>query len=115
MTEQWFGTPWPDPKYRASVCADDECRVPVPVGQHCSWCDEAVVDGDQGVMTAHVTVGGVEVRPVHIECRLRQVLGGPGHLNGKCICAGGDHDPDMGMSARDAARYVARWVEEHGR
>lgn len=102
----WFGRrPWPSEELRAPVCMDDDERVEVPVGELCLFCSEAIEEGDRGELMASVD----GVRAVHIECIFRQVMGGPAHLQGTCLCQGGEDDPDLDMSPRDASL----WVWEH--
>jgi hypothetical protein len=121
----WFGEPWPSVGRPAPVCADPGGRVAVPVGEVCLHCGEPVLAGDRGMMqqcveidrtpTAERTV--TRVRPLHAECLLRMSLGGPAHLQGRCSChgsAGPGEDPDLGLSPREAARWVWRWVQLHG-
>jgi hypothetical protein len=110
----WFGEPWPSPDRRAAVCADDRKRIPIPVGEECLWCDETIEDGDRGesmVAVAAEPNGKVmgRLRYAHAECMLRQVVGGPAHLLGKCTC-----QVDLGMTRREAARWTWDWVQQHG-
>jgi len=54
------------------------------------------------------------LREVHVECALRSVVGGIGHLidhGAYCVAMG---DPDAGNSYRASALLVAAWVDEHG-
>ena len=110
----WFGEPWPSPELPAPICEDPAMRVATPVGERCLHCAEEISSGDQGVMQTYVDLidGHPQgrVAPLHKECSLRTGLGGPAHLLGVCTCQGGDCDPDMGMSARNAARVVWAWV-----
>lgn len=94
---QYFGRRYPNlPIY------DEAQEVPTPVGEPCIWCQEPIEDGDDGQLynTGLVT---------HVECLLRQVVGGVNHQLGRCSCCGGTEDPDPpGMTAREAARAAAR-------
>jgi hypothetical protein len=109
---QWFGEPWPSETARAPVCEDDTLRIPTPVGETCLWCDETIVDGDRGELmpVMRSLEGPAEVAYGHIECQFRQVMGGPAHLDGgHCRHCGGPEDPedpDLGLSAREAALVV---------
>ena len=109
MTE-FFGKRWDAPM----VDPPAEQR-PTPVGQKCMWCDESVVEGDRGVfmgvmrLVNGVTVGTTE--PVHMECQLRQSVGGIAHLQRRCSCCGGGDDPDDDLPAREAARASLAYVE----
>lgn len=112
---RWWGEPWPSEHLRAPVCEDDALRVPVPVGEPCLWCEEAIKSGDRGEETAFVDrMSVLRIGQFHIECAMRQALGGPAHLLGCCLCCGGDQDPDLGMSPREAALWVWEWVQENG-
>lgn len=108
----WFGDPWPDARNPAPVCAEPASRVPTPVGAACLHCREEVVDGDRGSLMPAVDIGPegtpvAKIMPIHAECLLRMTVGGPAHVGGTCSCVlGGDCDPDMGMGAREAARWV---------
>lgn len=109
---QWFGEPWPSETVRAPVCEDDALRIPTPVGERCTWCDEEIVEGDRGesMWVAHGLGQPPSVGYAHMECLFRQVVGGPAHLGGgHCRHCGGPDDPadpDLGMSAREAAKAV---------
>lgn len=103
----WFGDPWPDARNPAPVCEQPAMRVPTPVGARCPLCDEEIVEGDRGELMLYMfDSDGIGVRPVHVECQLRAVLGGPAHLRGTCTCCGGTDDPDLGLSRREAALVV---------
>lgn len=112
----WFGDPWPSADYRAPVCEDDADRVPAPIGETCLHCREGITGEDRGILMPYLDVDGRHVGPVHAECLLRMTLGGPAHLMGLCRCHGGPgdvDDPDLGMSAREAARLVWRATGAH--
>jgi hypothetical protein len=89
-------------------------RVEVPVGQICTWCREAFVADDLGVVVPHVSEvpnrGSAPAEiflsdgtapkigenrrdgstiPYHRECFMRQVVGSVAHQNGTCSCFGG--------------------------
>jgi hypothetical protein len=99
----WFGEPWPSAKDRAPACEDDNDRIPVPVGQPCVWCHELIIESDCGEVIG--TPEGIGF--VHIECSMRQVMGGPAHILKICrCCQGGTEDPDMGYTPREAALLV---------
>ena len=106
---QWFGSPWPTELDRAPICEENAMRVATPVGQSCLWCSEPIEEDDRGVMMPYVSKGESGLKPVHIECNFRQGVGGPAHILGRCTCSGGECDPDMGMTPREASR----WVWEH--
>lgn len=114
---KWFGEPWPGDwrqNGRAPVCEDDAMHVETPVGL-CQWCRDPILGTDQGVIVPSVAADlRVTQEPYHVECWVRLGLGGPGHLQGRCLCCGGSEDPDLGMPPRESARWVWRWVQERG-
>jgi hypothetical protein len=117
VSQKWFGEPWPSAELPSPVCSNPADRVQTPVGESCLHCGEEIASGDRGVVIPYVDwdVGPVtRTSPVHIECHLRSVLGGPGHLLGLCSCGGGGCDPDMGMTPREAALRVWDWVQDEG-
>jgi hypothetical protein len=107
----WFGAPWPSEHDRAPICEDDTLRVATPVGETCFWCNEEILEDDRGVLMSVFREKEPAPEAMHIECNFRQVMGGPAHLRGECLCQGGHKDPDDGMTPREAALYVWRnWV-----
>jgi hypothetical protein len=74
---RWFGEPWPRADYRASVCADDKLRIPVPVGETCYMCDTPIVETDRGQEMFGIGADGKAEGPLygHIECFMRNVSG----------------------------------------
>lgn len=111
----WFGEPWPSHTMRAPVCEDDAERVEVPVGRLCVLCDEPIGDGDSGTLMAarNPVTGQWGPEPVHRECSLREVLGGAGHLAMEAHVTG-MCDPDGGLTRRQSALLVQRWVDRMG-
>jgi hypothetical protein len=111
----WFGEPWPSPTLRAFDCEDDGDRVRTPAGRPCVLCEEPIAATDSGTLVAardHVTdVWGPE--PVHRECSLREVLGGAGHL-ATAPHQPGACNPDGGLTRRQSALLVQRWVDRMG-
>lgn len=100
----WFGEPW-GAGGPAPVCDDPAERVETPVGVDCLWCDEPIEDGDSGIITPYVDAAtNVHRAALHVECHLRQVIGGVNHIEGRCLCCGGREDPDPpGLTNREAA------------
>jgi hypothetical protein len=99
----WFGNePWP-----SGICYDEagrlhtETRNPVPVGEYCIGCGEAIAEGDQGKASGMIALDG-EFHAVHIhkECLLMEVLGP----------LGGAKD----MTRRQQALSTWEWVQENG-
>lgn len=102
---RWFGADWGAP-----ICSDTE-PVETPAGRACFWCDEAIVEGDSGVTIPHVTCRGVTDEPYHLDCHVRQLLGGLNHLRGRCTCCGGTEPPDPpGLSVREAASAAVAYA-----
>ncbi len=98
-TVRWFGQSWGAP-----VCSDPFDHVATPVGRACLWCYELIVDGDAGLIVPHTTRQGVADEPRHVDCFVREVLGGLNHLRGRCTCSGGTEPPDPpGLTLRQAA------------
>lgn len=93
----WFGENWGAP-----VCTEED-HVDTPIGKSCVFCGETIIEGDQGVVNSNLTW--------HIECHLRQVIGGLNHIRRTCHCYGGTDDPDPpNVSLRKAARLaVVEW------
>jgi hypothetical protein len=107
---KWFG-----PAAFSNACVHGE-RAPVPVGQHCAWCEEGFAPGDVGYLVPLVG-DTITDMAYHAECFLRTVLGGVNHHKGLCTCCGGDEEPDpSGMTKREAARAAADAFNEkrHG-
>lgn len=125
MTMHWFGT-------RAfSHACEPELHMPTPVGTQCSYCEEPIVDGDEGYLTP--CVGPDQIAAIfrkddegldrlekvdqvytaeHAECALVKVAG---HV--RCLLTHGpsgvcpehvERDPH-GMSKRQAAT-LAEWL-----
>lgn len=77
----WFGEPWPTREARAPICGDDARRVDTPVGRLCVGCEDPVIDGERGLITAAspsensfaLTIDGDtwEVCAWHIDCMVR--------------------------------------------
>lgn len=111
----WFGPPWP-----SGVCYNDdgrlleEMRKPFPAGEDCLYCDEAFSEaaGDAGQAMPFMPESGIpEVRHVHKECMLREVLGPLAHLEGRCQ---GGSAQTPGLTSRQDALAVWQWVRQHG-
>lgn len=95
---KWFGTSWGAP-----VC-DPADHADTPVGEACTWCGEPIAAGDNGMLTAFADTGGAALRPQHLDCFTRSLMGGFNHLTRRCQCYGGDLPPDPpGMTKRHAA------------
>lgn len=101
---KWFGNPGGAP-YEA-----DSEHIDTPVGEHCQWCEEAIVAEDDGVTIDTYREGvGWRDSPMHYECHLRSLIGGLNHLRGRCTCCGGDQPPDPPeLTRRQAAIQAVR-------
>jgi hypothetical protein len=106
MQNTFFGEPWP-----SEICQRLE-PGPTPIGNPCTFCEEPIVDGDQGSWVGAIRM--IESEPVpgwsptHRECLLRQVLGGLPHMERRCQCFGGVGytETDRAMSQREEALAV---------
>lgn len=75
----------------------------------CPLCGEVVVLGTQDV--ASIRIDGLLA---HRECALRDVIGGIGHLEDHARWCSSPAGPDKGLTFRESALAVDRWVREHG-
>lgn len=105
---EFFGEPWP-----SGIC-DDGTRVATPIGVPCVECDEEVQDGDQGSWIWDMSEKGGELKPLHRECGLRQVLGSYTHLTMGDHKIGECNDVEVPWSKREDALKVWEWVKENG-
>jgi hypothetical protein len=101
---KWFGEYW-----GAAIC-NETPHIAVPVGAHCSWCDEVFVAGDAGIVIDSVSEGPGDAAletPMHKNCFLRSVMGSIGHQRRECECYGGTEGDPEGMTKRQAADAAA--------
>lgn len=99
---KWFGQSWGAP-----ACEPGD-RVETPVGRLCLWCQEPIAAGDQGFLIPHVDTT-ITLKPHHLECQIRSIVGGVNHIEGRCLCCGGTEDPDPpGLTRRQAAVMAER-------
>lgn len=112
----WFGDPW-----WGYVCYDDdgrlmeENRVPFPEGQPCLLCGEAFAPGDSGEMTVAFTADGAAREAyIHKECMMRSVVGSVAHLEGRCICHGGEPGSAPVRTLREDALATWAWIQAKG-
>lgn len=129
----YFGEPWP-----SGVCEEDGKQQDTPLGKKCFFCDEPIVEGDQGsfnfanpsisqcmdedhvvyVFTDHPAFENSGYRTyamnaVHRECSLREVIGGIGHLEDHFHWCKEMKDPDGGRTRRQSALEVWQWAKTH--
>jgi hypothetical protein len=100
----WFGKSWGAP-----ICEEDD-HIDIPIGKPCIHCEEIIVDGDQGITTR-------QGYSYHLDCHLREIVGGVNHIRGTCLCCGGTDNPDPPyISKRQAAQLAAiEWEKKiHG-
>lgn len=107
----WWGDPWP-----SFICFDEdwhlieEMRKPFPAGESCLLCGEEFAEGDSGTATPAVTMEGGQVRHVHKECSLMNVVGSLAHHEGRDgHCGDGT---GTGMTLRQEALEVWRRNQE---
>lgn len=99
---KWFG------KAYGAPYESDGPRVPTPVGALCSWCDEPIEPGDDGIMSTFIDEVSIAVEePTHYECHLRTIVGGLNHQLGRCTCCGGTLPPDPPEMRRHEAAIAA--------
>ena len=82
----------------------------VLVNDDCVFCDEPV----RGNASRDPVWTEEGPRMVHIECSLREVMGGIGHLIAHEYWCTQEHDPDAGLTRRQSALLVAEYVKVVG-
>lgn len=100
----WDGTP----------AGEELERVPVPIGELCSWCEEPFAEPDTGILMIHLAGDGTAAwRGQHRCCHLRQVFGSVscqmGHGPGG-ICRG----DDPALTKRQAAEAAVAFFQLRG-
>lgn len=91
-------------------------EVATPVGRKCGWCEEAIVEGDKGLIMDAMLEEGATTLPYHKECFARSIFGSVGHQEKKCHCFGGNTEDPEGMTRREAAKAAcALWEATYGR
>lgn len=98
----------------APVCDGAVNVATPPWGEPCGYCEEVIVEGEQGTYQVFQVVQGPMMLPIHKECLLRQVMGGIGHHTDHALWCIERGDPDGGVGRRESARQVWRWVLEGG-
>lgn len=106
----FFGERWDAP-----IVDPPSQQISTPVGEPCMWCEEPIQDGDRGVVMPCVEMVDdapvARIRPAHMECNLRNSVGGIAHLEKRCRCYGGDAtDTDDELPPRVAALMVLDYV-----
>lgn len=78
---------------------------------NCLLCgEEAAHNNFVRTMGSMRADGTAEMRWVHDDCALREVLGGIGHLVAHEYWCLQRHDPDAGLTYRKSALLVYHWV-----
>jgi hypothetical protein len=93
----------------------EDASVPAPVGQSCLWCEEAIDEGDSGVMIPVVdSLERMEGHwgAYHRECYLRSIVGSVAHQRRRCSCYGGDGEDDPSLTKREAAHAAAEEFDQ---
>lgn len=103
----YFGKKWDAP------VTDGAPQVETPVGTPCLWCGELIQEGDRGLIYPMIHEDRTStLKPVHIECSMREVVGSMACLEKRCShCSGGPDSPEY---TRADALAVWDWVREHG-
>lgn len=98
---RYFGERWPSAMFEEA----EECDLPQGV---CMYCDEPFEPGDSGFLYCNGPA-------VHLECGMRQVVGGVNHQLGLCTCCGGTLGTDPpGLTPREAARAAWKLFQTKG-
>lgn len=93
---KYFGTAW-NPHIASLE------KAPAPVGDSCAWCEEPIMEGDNGLTIPHISETVMD-RPYHHECFLRTIVGSLAHQQQRCSCFGGvDEEDSPNVSKRQAA------------
>jgi hypothetical protein len=83
-----------------------------PTDPNCILCgEEAAHDNFVRLMGNLKADGTAEMRWVHDDCNLREVLGGIGHLVAHEYWCLQRHDPDAGLTYRQSALLVYHWTK----
>lgn len=52
------------------------CKIPTPLDRQCTWCEQAFVEGDQGITLPYLSESGTtDFTPYHHQCFIRTILG----------------------------------------
>ena len=114
----YFGKAWSH-----NILTHYEC-TPTPVGHPCMWCEEELVEGDQGFVMPCGSVITMDEETkifdkmvatfaaVHLDCFLREIVGSVGHQTKQCSCFGGDTEDPEGMTKREAAKASVKIYKE---
>jgi hypothetical protein len=87
------------------------------VGEKCLLCEQAVVEGESGVLLGFIDAEGQGgVAPQHIECFLRSLMGSVAHLERRCTCYGGTvpEQDRHSRNYRSQARETMEWILRNG-
>jgi hypothetical protein len=98
---QYFGKRYGAPAFEFAK------KVRAPVGEKCDYCDEPIVEGDNGIL---LRAGDPYARSprgaYHLACYLRPFIGSAAHIEGRCGCPNGpfDNDEEQKLTRREAAQ-----------
>lgn len=95
----YFGQRHPAPIYQLE-------SVPVPVGETCVFCEEPILDGEDGFLDAGK-------HALHRECMLYSIFGSVSHQMKVCRCYKGPEavDCEDGLSMRQGAKLALAHME----
>ena len=98
----YFGKDYGAPIYRESY------QIPTPVGTPCMYCEEPILEGEDGFRDG----GGAFF---HRECLLRGIIGSVSHQSKTCSCYTRDRlgCEEDGISRREGARRAVAYWEAH--
>jgi hypothetical protein len=96
---RWFGRDYGSPMQK------DCPQIATPVGAYCFYCEESIVNGDDGIIDSGGNV-------LHYACFMRGLIGSINHQLGMCSCfhAGAVEVDELGTK-RQAAEAALRFYE----
>lgn len=94
-------------RYAAPIYENIEA-IAAPVGMTCVYCDEPILEGEDGFLDS----GG---QALHRECFLCMIFGTVTHQMQACRCFKGDDaiDCEEGLTRRESARLALSYREAH--
>lgn len=98
----YFGKPYYAPIYLESH------QIPTPVGASCIYCEEAILEGEDGFQDDGGSVH-------HRECFLRMIFGSVAHQSKTCSCYKSDPTDrgcdEEGLTKRERAKAALAYRE----